>query len=157
AVFKLIDANDDMASYPQFKLIHIAGMVKHLAVEMMKDHPPHPRDLKGIDPVDWVRAYVAGHQSKEDKEAGAAHTQFSYIPLQTVNPHNDLADPSVRRVMIVAPLGDETWLDHIATRLDGIPLKPLPNTKLPPGTRLERINDKKPDGVRDAYLKPSAE
>jgi len=153
AVFKLVDADDDTVSYAQSKLIHIAGMVKHLAIELMKDHPPSKRDLRGIDPADWVRAYVAGHQSKVDKDAGARHTQFSYVPLQSVG--MDHTDPGVRRVMIVAPLGDEAWLEHLAARLDGVLLTPLPNTKMPPGTRLERIGDRQKDGVRDAYLNDS--
>ncbi len=152
AVFKLIDANDDTVTYPQSKLIHIAGMVKHASIELMKQNPP--RDLRGRSKDEWVEAYVAGHQSKDGKDAGAAHTQFTYIPLQSIGTPN--TDPGVRRVMIVAPLGDDAWLEHLAARLDGIPLKPLPNTKLPAGTRLERIDDKKSDGVRDAYLTPSA-
>ena len=53
--------------------------------------------------------------------------------------------------MIVAPLGDEAWLDHLAERLDGQPLEPLPGTTLPPGTYLQRIPDKRQDRVRDAY------
>jgi CRISPR-associated protein Csb2 len=140
-------------TYPQFKLIHIAGMVKHLAVELMKNNSPLPRELRGIAPADWVRAYVAGHQSQEDKNAGRPHTQLSYVPLQSIG--MDHTDPGVRRVMVVAPLGDEAWLGYLAQRLDGMELRPLPNTTLPPGARLELIADNKKDGVRDAYCKPS--
>lgn len=153
AVFKLVDDNDDTVAYPQSKLIHIAGMVKHAAIELMRKHPP--ADLRGRSREEWLAAYVSGHQSKADKEAGVEHTQFSYVPLQTVNPHNDLADPAVRRVMVVAPLGDDAWLEHLARRLDGAILKPLPNTTLPPGTRLERIADRRHDGVREAYTRTS--
>ncbi|MBI2481204.1 MAG: hypothetical protein HYV60_21960 [Planctomycetia bacterium] len=64
-------------------------------------------------------------------------------------------DPAVRRAMIVAPLGDEDWLEHLARHLDGQLLKPLPNTHLPPGTRLKHIADNRKDGVRDAYLQSS--
>jgi len=124
-----------------------------LAIEMMKDHPPSKRDLRGIEPADWVRAYVAGHQSKEDKDAGAQHTQFSYVPLQSIGMNH--TDPGVRRVMIVAPIGDDAWLKHLAERLDGELLKPLPNTTLPVGTRLQRIADNKRDGVRDGYIDAS--
>ena len=133
-------------------------MVKHLAIELMKDHPPSKRDLRGIDPADWVRAYVAGHQSKEDKDVGAQHTQFSYVPLQSIGMGH--TDPGVRRVMIVAPIGNDAWLKHLADRLDGELLKPDPKFPkhehdLPTGTRLQRIADNKHDGVRDGYIDAS--
>ncbi len=153
AVFKLLDGNDDTVTYPQSKLVHIAGMVRHLAIEAMKRNPPPPRDLRGRDPAEWIESYVSGHQLSQDKAKGLPHTQFSYIPLQSIGaPHTD---PGVRRVMIVAPVGDEAWLEHLAQQLDGKLLRPLPNTTLPEGTRLEQIEDRRKDGVRDAYLRPS--
>lgn len=57
--------------------------------------------------------------------------------------------------MTIALIGDVAWLDHLADRLDGTLLKPLPNNTLTAGTRLERIPDHKADGVFDAYLWPS--
>lgn len=153
AVFKLVDANDDTVTYPQSKLIHIAGMVKHAAIELMKGHPP--ADLRGRSKEEWIEEFVAGHQSKQGREAGTDHTQFSYIPLQSVSRYVEHTDPGVRRVMIVAPLGDGAWLEHLAARLNDSLLKPLPNTKLPPGTHLERIGEKHKDSVRDAYVKAS--
>jgi CRISPR-associated protein Csb2 len=75
------------------------------------------------------------------------------MPLQSIG--NPNTDPGVRRVMIVAPLGDDGWLDHLAEHLDGMQLKPLPHTMPPPGARLERIDDERKDGVRDAYLRGS--
>jgi CRISPR-associated protein Csb2 len=152
AVFKLLDGNDDTVTYPQSKLVHIAGMVRHLAIETMKKNPP--RDLRGRTPDEWVDSYVAGHQSKENRDPGTQHTQFSYVPLQSIG--NPNTDPGVRRVMLVAPIGDEDWLEHLARHLDGALLKPLPNTTLPPDTRLERIDDRRKDGVRDAYLRASS-
>lgn len=151
AVFKLVDANDDTVSYAQSKLIHIAGMVRHLAVETMKKNPP--RDLRGRGPAEWANSYVAGHRSPKEKADDAPHTQFSYVPMQSVG--NPNTDPGVRRVMIIAPLDDEAWLEHLAGRLDGARLQPLPNTTLPAGTRLERIDNRRKDGVRDAYLNDS--
>jgi CRISPR-associated protein Csb2 len=146
-VFKLFDGNDDMVSYPHRQLIHVAGMVRNRAIELMTKSLP--RDPRGIDPANWVRSYVAGHQSNEDKEAGKPHSQFSYIPLpSTGHAHTD---PAIRRVMIVAPVGDEAWLTHLTQRLDGEELKPENGTNLPPGTRLELIPDGQKDGVRDAY------
>lgn len=151
-VFKLVDANDDTVTYPQAKLMHIAGMVRHLAIKAMTRNPP--RDLHGRDKAEWVEAYVSGHQAQADKEADAPHSQFSYIPLQSIGTLH--TDPGVRRVMIVAPLGDEAWLEHLASQIEDMPLQPLHNTTLPPGTRLERIDDQRKDGVRDAYLQDSA-
>jgi CRISPR-associated protein Csb2 len=152
AIFKLLDENDDTVTYPQSKFVHVAGMVRHLAIEMMKKNPP--RDLRGRTASEWVESYVAGHQSNGDKNAGAPHTQLSYIPLQSIG--NPNTDPGVRRVMIVAPIGDNDWLDHLARHLDGVPLQPRLGTLLPPGTHLERIDDDRKDGVRDAYLRASA-
>jgi CRISPR-associated protein Csb2 len=146
--FRLLDENGDTVRYPQAKLVHIAGMVRHLAIERMRANPPH--DLRGRDPAQWLRAYVSGHQPAEGKASGAAHAQFSYVPLQSVGAAH--TDPSVRRVMIIAPVGDEQWLGHLAEQLDGLELKPLPNTNLPQGTRLERISEKSKDGVRDSYV-----
>lgn len=150
AVFRLLDENDDTVTYPQSKLIHIAGMVRHLAIDRMADSPP--RDTRGRTSDKWVEQYVAGHR---DKTAEAPHTQFSYIPLQSIGMAH--TDPAVRRVMIVAPLGDEVWVKHLARHLDGQQLKQLPDTtpKLPCGTRLERIADNRKDGVRDTYLRTS--
>lgn len=154
AVFKLIDEDDDPVTYPQSKLVHIAGMVRHLAIETMKKNPPATRDLRGLTSDEWLDSYVTGHERKENKDRGAPHTQLSYIPLQSIG--NPNTDPGVRRVMIVAPVGDEAWLEHLAARLDGALLKPLPGTTLPAGTRLERIDDHRWDGVREAYLRASA-
>ncbi|HEX5241754.1 MAG TPA: type I-U CRISPR-associated protein Csb2, partial [Tepidisphaeraceae bacterium] len=153
-IFKLIDADSDTVRYPQSKLIHIAGMVRHLAHKWMSGNPPRDLRKRGRDPAEWLRSYVMGHQSAEDKAENKPHTQFSYVPLQSIGMEH--TDPGVRRVMIIAPLGDEDWLEHLAAQLDGEPLKPLDGTKLPPGTRLERILDRARDGVRDRYLDPSS-
>lgn len=148
-----IECDDEVGrfTYPQSKLIHIAGIVRHLAIETMKKNPPS--DLRGWTPDGWVDSYVAGHQSKVNKDSGTPHTQFSYIPLQSIG--NPNTDPGVRRVMIVAPVADDAWLEHLAARLDGALLVPQPGTKLPAGTRLERIDDRRTDGVRDGYVRAS--
>ena len=147
AVFKMLDTNDDTYSYSQSKLIHIAGMVRHLAIERMKANPP--TDLRNYSFEDWLRSYVAGHQSDEDKAANNPHSQFLFVPLPSIgHPH---ADPSIRRVMIIAPLGDDVWLNHLSRQLDREELKPLPGTTLPPATRLERVRAGTKDGVRDKY------
>jgi CRISPR-associated protein Csb2 len=146
-VFKLVDESDDAIAYPHARLIHVAGMVRHAAIGLMSRNPP--ADLRGLSPQQWVDRYVAGHIPHGDESDGRSHTQLSYVPLpSTGHPHTD---PAVRRVMILAPLGDEAWLDHLTERLDGQPLEPLPGTVVPPGTYLQRIPDRRQDGVRDAY------
>ncbi|MGQ0637394.1 MAG: type I-G CRISPR-associated protein Csb2 [Planctomycetaceae bacterium] len=147
AVFKLVDDNDDTVAYSHAKLIHVAGMVRHVAIRLTTRNPP--RDLRGQSVEQWVDQYVAGHKSRNGDSDDPPHTQFSYVPLPSVGHAH--TDPAVRRVMIVAALGDEAWLDHLAQQLDGQALTPLPETKLPPGTRLERIPDDRRDGVRDVY------
>lgn len=172
------DNEERRFTYSQSKLIHIAGMVRYLAIRSMaskrlleelypehdqtKDQfrdgsPPSNVLQRGHDTWDkWVKSYVSGHQSKEDKDAGLDHTQFSYVPLQSLGTEH--TDPGVRRVMVVAPIGDDDWLQHLALQLDGQLLKPdpkFPNIKLPRGTRLELIGPKARDGVRDAYTRPS--
>lgn len=151
AVFKLVDDNDDTVSYPHAKLIHIAGMVRHRAIELMTTHPP--RDLRGFSLDQWVDQYVAGHQPRSGESDDRIHTQFSYVPLpSTGHAHTD---PAVRRVMIVVPLGDEEWLEHFTQYLDGLTLLPEHGTTLTPGTRLELIPESRRDGVRDAYIRES--
>lgn len=147
-IFKLLDVNDDTYSYSQSKFIHIAGMVRHLAIERMKVNPP--TDLRNYSLEDWLRSYVAGHQSDEDKTANKPHSQLSFVPLPSIG--HEHTDPSIRRVMIVAPLGDDAWLKHLSQQLDGEVLKPLPDTLLPPDIRLERIPSTTKDGVRDKYI-----
>lgn len=150
-VFKLVDENDDTVTYPHAKFIHIAGMVRHLAIKLMKSHPP--RDLRGRTPEQWIEQFVAGHKATSDHSPVSPHAQLSYIPLPSAGFTH--TDPAVRRVMIVAPLGDAGWLDHLAQRLEGPPLEPLPGTTLPSGTHLQLIPENRKDGVRDAYMRES--
>lgn len=151
AIFKLVDGNDDTVRYPHRNLIHIAGMVRHAAIELMTRNPP--RDLRGLSTKQWVDHYVAGHKPRGDESDGRPHTQFSYIPLPSTG--HEHTDPAVRRVMIVAQLGDEVWLDHLMQHLDGQTLVPESDTRLPPGTRLQLIPESRLDGVRDAYASAS--
>lgn len=156
AIFKLVDENEDTVSYPQAKLIHIAGMIKHLAIELMKKYPP--RDLRGNSPEQWVEQYVAGHFTDNRDPNAPPHARFSYVPLPSIGHRH--TNPAVRRVMIIAPVGDEPWLEHLAERLDGETLRPDPkylNIRLPRPTVLQRVSDRKKDGVRDAYTRESYE
>jgi CRISPR-associated protein Csb2 len=115
AVFKLVDENDDAYRYPHAKLIHIAGMVRHLAIEAMVHNPPPWVE----DAAEWVNRVVRG---KRDESASDEHKQFSYVPLPSIGYAH--TDAMIRNVMVVAPLGMERELDYLADRLDGQVLKP---------------------------------
>ena len=147
AVFSLLDADGDRVSYSHRNLIHIAGMVRHLAIERLRNNLPH-----GVS-EDWIASFVAGHQSMEDKEAKRPHSQLSYIPLPSIGNYH--TDPSVRRVMIVGPPGKSAWLEHVSRCLDGQFLEPLPGTTLPSGAHLKRIPPTSKDGVWRLYSNPA--
>lgn len=111
-VFELRHDDGSFCRYSQRKFIHVAGMVRHLSKELMQQSPP-----EGVQ-GDWVERYVAGHRDMQAEQ----HRQFSYIPLPSIgHPH---ADQAVRRVMIVAPIGDDDLLRHLARRLAGQQLRP---------------------------------
>lgn len=147
AVFRLVDENDDTVAYPQRQIIHLAGMVRHLAIRLMKQNPPI--DLRGWSVEEWLDEYVAGHQNPEKSAVNLPHQQFSYVPLPSIGHYH--ADPAIRRIMIIAPTGDEAWLSSLARRLQEQLLQPDERTKLPRGTRLQLIAERQHDGVRDLY------
>jgi CRISPR-associated protein Csb2 len=126
-IFELRKDDGSFLRYPQQRLIHIAGMVRHLAIEAMKLAPP-----VGVD-EDWVETYVAGHA----RPGLNVHHQFSYLPLPSIG-HSHV-DPSVRRIMIAAPVGDDRLLQHLAMRLAGRQLKPTRETKLDHPPTLVRV------------------
>ncbi len=104
--------------------MHIAGMVRHLAVEVMKQSPPS--DVGDV--TKWLDSFVAGHARGNPK-----HRQFSYLPLPSIG--HEHADQAVRRVMITAPVGDDAWLEYLALRLAGQRLKPDPKSDDPFGEK----------------------
>jgi len=111
-VFELRCYDGRFHAHSQRRLMHIAGMVRHLAGRLMTAAPP-----RGV-PEDWVERYVMGHQRK----GCDGHTQFAYVPLPSIgHPH---ADQMVRRVMVIALVGDDGWLEHLGRRLAGQQLKP---------------------------------
>lgn len=116
-VFALRCDDGNLFSYPQYKLIHIAGMVRHLAIEYMTQSPPTdiPDGYNGH--CDWVDRYVAGHT----RDKATVHRQFSYLPLPSLQ-HRD-TDQTVQRVLVAAPEGDEQLLDHLSRRLSGQQLR----------------------------------
>lgn len=148
AVFKLIDGSDDTYRYPQSKLVHIAGMVRHLAIDAMKRSPP----LSIKDPVPWIERYVAGHRDVVEKSAGLPHAQLSYIPLPSIGHYH--TDPAIRRVMIVAPIGDDAILEHICRYLDGVRLKPERESNLRGPVFLHRARN---DSVASFYTESDSD
>ncbi|MCI0387987.1 MAG: type I-U CRISPR-associated protein Csb2 [Acidobacteria bacterium] len=140
-VFELRRDDGSFFTYPANKLVHIAGMVRHLAIEEMTKSPPD-----GVD-NDWVEAYVAGHA----RPGAIEHRQLSYLPLASIG--HTHTDPSVRRVMIAAPLGDDRFLGHLAIRLNGQQLIPTPETKLEHPPTLVRVRS---DKVAPLYTLPAS-
>jgi CRISPR-associated protein Csb2 len=142
-VFELRKDDDTRFNYPQARFIHLAGMVRHLAIELMKRSPPEEID----NPGEWVRTYVAGHCDPGVEE----HRQFSYLPLPSIGFVH--TDPAVRRVMVAAPLGDDRLLEHLAKLLSGQQLQPTPETKLDCPPTLVRVRH---DKVAKYYTEPAA-
>lgn len=96
----------------------LAGMVRHLAIAEMKRNPP-----RGVSELpSWLEQYVAGHQEKAKQGAAPRHSQLSYVPLPSIGHAH--TDPGVRRVMLVAPVGDDEILEHLARQIDGRGLEP---------------------------------
>ncbi len=144
-VFKLLDANDDTYTHPHAKLIHLAGMVRHLAIEAMRKNPP-----RGMaEPARWIERYIAGHRDTTEEVAETPHAQLSYVPLPSVGHAH--TDPGVRRVMIVAPIGDDEILEHLARLLEGRRLVPERLEQLRGPVFLSRVRH---DGVIDRYTTP---
>ncbi len=131
AVFKLLDSNEDPARYPHAKLVHIAGMVRHVAIQAMTE--------AGAD-ADFVNRVIRG---KRDPSSGDAHQQISYVPLPSIGHAH--ADGIIRNVMLVAPVGMERELADLARRIDGLPLKPE--------GKLEGCEPDSPTGVYYAELR----
>lgn len=139
-VFELRRDDGTFLAYPQERLLHIAGMVRHLAIESMRKSPPEDVDN------DWVERYVAGHARADLME----HRQFSYLPMPSIG--HAQTDPSVRRVMIAAPPGDDQLLEDLAMRLGGQQLKPTPETRLDHPPTLVRVRG---DKVTRSYTQPA--
>lgn len=112
-VFELRSMDGQRFRYSPSKLVHLAGMVRHLAIKAMRASPP-----AGAAPG-WAETYIAGHA----REGMTEHRQLSYLPLPSIgHPHTD---PGVRRIMIAAPAGDDELLDYVARHLGGQRLEPL--------------------------------
>ncbi len=117
-LFKLQTPDGEPYRHPPSRLMHLAGMVRHLAIKQMKRFPPAAMPDGAPLPKDWVEVYIAGHARND----GTTHRQLSYLPLPSLGHRH--ADPGIRRVMIAAPLGDDALLNHVARRLEGQTLHP---------------------------------
>lgn len=113
AVFKLLDESEDAYRYPHAKLIHIAGMVRHAAIQRLNDDPPSWIE----DAANWLETFISGHRGNTQQ-----HQQLSFVPLPSIG--HEHTDAMIRNVLLIAPLGCERELEYIAERLDGEQLKP---------------------------------
>jgi len=143
-VFELRNYDGSFFRYPQKKLIHITGMVRHLSIKAMKKSPPMDLEEEEVDK--WLDAYVAGHAKPGDN----THRQFSYLPLPSIG--HSHTSPSIRRVMITAPVGDDEWLEHLSRRLEGTQLEPTSETKIDHPPTLVRVRY---DKIAHYYTQPS--
>jgi len=116
-VFKLLDDNLDTTRYPHPLLAHIAAVVRHAAIDSMTDVRNAPSWISEAERGPWVSRFVRGKNepSRDD------HQQISYVPLPTIG--HEHSDAMIRNVMLIAPMGRERELEHVAARLDGVLLK----------------------------------
>ncbi len=117
AVFKLLDDELDTTRYPQPLLAHIAAVVRHAAIKYMDRGRDAPSWIPEAERGPWVCRFVRGKNEPERDD----HQQISYLPLPSIG--HEHSDAMIRNVMLVAPVGRERELGHIAARLDGIPLE----------------------------------
>ncbi len=109
-VFELRDDNGNLARYPHATLIHIAGMVRHVAIERIKGDLPS--FIPENDRAKWLETFVCGHRGDAEQ-----HQQVSYVPLPSIG--HEHADAMIRNVMLITPIGCERELEYVAQRLDG--------------------------------------
>lgn len=110
-VFKLLDEDFEPTRYPHALTAHIAGVMRHAAIECMKGN--EPSWLAEPDRTEWVSRFIRGKNDPPSND----HQQVSYIPLPSIG--HEHADAKIRNVMIVAPMGRERDLEHLADRLNG--------------------------------------
>lgn len=144
-VFELRKPDGKSLAYPPQKLIHLAGMLRHLAIRSTasdkvfselypgedreraftdSEAPPFTEDAHGWPDADaWVRQYVAGHRDPDAPQ----HRQLSYLPLPSIGHRH--TNPAVRRVMIAGQPGNDAMIQWIANRLAGQRLRPDKRTQ----------------------------
>jgi CRISPR-associated protein Csb2 len=121
AIFKLVTRdknNDDIpARYSQPLLAHIAGVVRHAAVDCMEEGGNAPSWMPEAERDPWLNRFVRGRNEPPRGD----HQQISYVPLPSIGVEH--ADAMIRNVMLIAPIGKERELEHVAARLDGAELE----------------------------------
>lgn len=144
-VFELRQPDGRWFRYPHRKLIHLAGMVRHLAIEAMTAAPPSDA------PDGWVDTFVAGHNLRST----LPHQQLSYLPLPSIGTTH--TDPGVRRFMLAAPVGCGAWLDHVARRLEYGTLQPQRGNEFHSDCTpmLVPVRSARGDGVTRCYTQAS--
>ncbi|MBX3364025.1 MAG: type I-U CRISPR-associated protein Cas5/Cas6 [Phycisphaeraceae bacterium] len=151
-LFELRTSDGERYRHPPSRLMHLAGMVRHLAIEQMKRFPSSLVADGFDDHDDWVQRYIAGHARND----GTPHRQLSYLPLPSIG--HEHTDPGVRRVMIAGPVGDDVLLAYVARRLAGQTLRPRQGNEFdgrePPMLVPIPCSG---DGVTRCYTEPSDE
>ncbi len=158
-VFNLIrvdeNGEEQPARYPQPLLAHIAAVVRHAAIDSMKDGRNAPRWIDESKRAEWARRFVRGKNDPPRDD----HQQISYVPLPSIG--HEHSDAMIRNVLLIAPIGREDELEHVAARVDGVKLEfkdegegcdtgtppriPLPHT-------IERFNPPKGKFIDKCYL-----
>lgn len=110
-LFELRSVDGEWFRFRPSRLMHVAGMVRHLAIQTMSLPQAWPQGVGD----EWVDQFVAGHA--KSRSSGAAHRQLSYVPLPSVGHRK--TDPGIRRFALLADANDEAWLAHVARRLAG--------------------------------------
>lgn len=116
-VFKLLDDELDTTRYPHALLAHIAAVVRHAAIMCMEEGRNAPSWIPQADRGPWVSRFVRGKNDPQRDD----HQQISYVPLPSIG--HEHADAMIRNVMLIAPIGREEELEHVAQRLDGVSLE----------------------------------
>jgi CRISPR-associated protein Csb2 len=155
AVFKLLDDELDTTRYPHALLVHIAAVVRHAAIDCMEQGRNAPSWISEAERDPWVSRFVRGRNDPPRDD----HQQLSYVPLPSIGHQH--SDAMIRNVMLIAPIGRERELEHVAARLEGVPLKfkdageecdadPPPQAALPHS--LQRFNPPQGKFIERCYL-----
>jgi CRISPR-associated protein Csb2 len=100
------DASGNRAFSTASRTRDVAAWIRHAVAEVCHDWPD-------------IASFVHGHGADGKKNASEQSShRFQYLPLPTVNAHLKRVE-SIRRVMVVAPVGSTDRIDFIRKRLLG--------------------------------------